>query len=169
MADFPRFPERRGSPGDGSLVWYVKADESEELAFGGIIQHLETIDARSFVGLSLATLEGRFGRPLHADGTTIWLKGTLHVDLNGRPQSDSFRDAIDAWNALRGKLFTASDYILQVYRRAGAEEVLKCSYSGVQTVFLHCLWHSNVSLSFVLGAYTTNRTLSVDAEEVSPP
>jgi hypothetical protein len=166
MADFPRFPERNGAPGDGALAWYVKADETDELAFGGIIDHLETIDARSFSGLNLATFDGRFGRPLHPDATTIWMKGTLHVGLGGKPLSASFKDAIDAWNVLRGKLFTADAYILQVYRQSGATQVLKCSYAGVRTVFLHCFWHSNVSLSFSLGAYTTDRTLSVSATAV---
>lgn len=161
-SDFPRFPERDGAPGDGALAVYADAGGGNELAFGGLVEHLEAIDARSFTGLALAAFEGRFGQPLHGDATTIWMRGVLHVDQFGLPQTESYADAIDAWLALRARLFTAGGWRLYFYSRT-SPETLRLRYDDLKTVFLHSRWQSNVSVGYTLGAYTTDRTLTKEA------
>lgn len=160
-SDFPRFPERDGAPGDGQLVWYEHASGSPAQAFGGLVERLEVIDARTFAGLALASPEGRLGQPLHPDATTVWLKGVLHVDLLGLPASDDFSSVLAEWATLRSRLFTADGYKLWLYRRASPVP-LKYGYAEVKTDFLHSTWHSNVALGYTLGAFTTDRTLHFD-------
>ncbi len=157
---FPLFPMMAGAPGDGQRLVLVTGDPPSTHVIGGIVEHLEAIDARAPAGLNLAVPEGRFGQPLHPEGTTIWLRGRLQLDLAGRPDAADYRELLDAWVALRDRLWSGEPYELRLYS-AALPAPLHYAYTGLHTVCLHSYWHHSAGMEYRLGAFTTETTLIV--------
>ena len=152
------FPTESGVPGDGSLL-AVHGGGSTEVV-GGLIHYAQVIEAYPLTGVTLGTTMARRGEPLLADGVTIWVEGSLLLNERGEPTTSDFTDILSRWTTLRNKLLLAN-YELFVYYATSPATYRK--YKSVNTVFLHCAWSNPVTLTFLLGAATSDTTLYTTA------
>ena len=114
-----------------------------------------------WAGVLFATPELHKGRALHPDGVTIWLQGSLHLDIRGQPTVTDYADMLSRWDAVRAKLLL-TDYELFVYYRTASPATYR-KYKTCNTHFLRAQWNNPVGLSYLFAAVTTDRTLYATA------
>jgi hypothetical protein len=158
----PIFPIEAGSPGDGSLIAIHGGGPASTEVLGGVIHLAQAVEAYPVTGANIPVTGGRQdGEPLGTDGVTIWIKGSLSVDLCGEPAVTDYADMLARWTTVRDKLRLAN-YELFLYYRTDAPATYR-KYKTVNTVLLRCYWNNPVCLSYTLAAFTTDKTLYTTA------
>jgi hypothetical protein len=157
----PLFPIEDGAPGDGNLVAVYGGTPAGLEVVGGLIQAAQVVETYSGMGPAVPVPTGRRWEPLSGDGVTIWLQGSLLLDLHGEPTVTDFADMLARWDAVRAKL-RSPGYELFVYYRAAAPATYR-KFKNVSTVILRSFWNNPSCLAYVLGAHTTDKTLYTTA------
>jgi hypothetical protein len=145
-----------GSPGDGNLIAIHGGGSTEVL--GGLIHLAQAAETYVVSGANLPATGGRYdGDPLGTDGVTLWIKGSLYLNIRGEPTVTDYADMLSRWTTIRDKL-RLTDYELFLYYRTDAPATYR-KYKAVNTVLLRCYWSNPVCLCFTLAAFTTDKTL----------
>jgi hypothetical protein len=149
------FPNDVGAPGDGNLVAVHSGGSTE--VFGGLIHLAQVVETYPKAGVTIPTPSGRKLEPLTGDGVTVWIEGSLSVDIRGEPTVSDFLSVLERWAAVRDKLRT-TDYELFLYYRTASPATYQ-KFKTVNTAILRSYWSNPVCLSFLLAAFTTDKTL----------
>lgn len=147
----PVFPAIDWAPGDGRLVRVVAG--SEVRALGGVIVELVVVDCRALPDLpppAASAEAARFGAPLRPTGTTVWIRGVLHVDRFGESATTDFTVIRDDWLALRSLLLGHETVAVQVYAPPEAGDPVELT--GMKFLQVRAWWHDPGGLRYELGA-----------------
>jgi hypothetical protein len=150
----PVFPAIDWVPGDGRLVRVVAGSQTRTL--GGVILELVVVDCRALPDLPLAATTGdavRFGDPLRPTGTTVWIRGVLHVDRLGETATTDFAVIRDDWLALRSLLLGHETVEVHVYAPPEAGEPV--ALTGLRITQIRAWWHDPGGVRYELGACST--------------
>jgi hypothetical protein len=152
----PIFPYEEGAPGDGSLIAIHGGGSTEVL--GGLIHLAQAVEAYVVAGANIPTAGGRSeGDPLGTDGVTLWIKGSLYLNIRGEPTVSDYADMLARWTTVRDKMRLANYELFLYYRTASPATYRK--YKSVNSVLLRGYWSNPVCLCYTLGAFTTDKTL----------
>jgi hypothetical protein len=155
----PIFPTEEGVPGDGNLLAIHGGGSTEVI--GGIVQFLQVVEMYPLVGVMSFQPQLVKGQPVHGDGITIWLQGSLLLDVRGQPTTDDYDDMLDRWDTIRAKALLADYELFLFYRTASPATYRKLK--TVNTYMLKAYWDNPVCLSYLLLAVTTDKTLYTTA------
>jgi hypothetical protein len=155
----PIFPTEEGVPGDGNLIAIYGGGSTE--VFGGIVQFVQAVEMYLIPGVMSFQPRLQKGQPLHSDGVTIWLQGSLLLDVRGQPTVSDYADMLSRWDTLRAKMLLA-DYELFLYYRTASPATYR-KFKTVNTYMLKAYWDNPVCLSYLLVAITTDKTLYTTA------
>ena len=151
----PIFPTEEGVPGDGNLIAVYGGGSTEVI--GGIVQFLQAVEMHPLVGVLTLVPTLQKGQPVTNDGVTVWLQGSLLLDVRGQPTVEDYADMLDRWDAVRAKLLLA-DYELFMYYRTASPATYR-KLKTVNTYMLKAYWDNPVCLSYLLLAVTSDTTL----------
>ncbi|MCS6976045.1 MAG: hypothetical protein NZM31_03415 [Gemmatales bacterium] len=153
----PVFPAEQGVPGDGSLIAVYGGSPAGVEVFGGLIHFAQVVQIHPHGGIGLMTRTGRRGEPLLDNGATIWIEGTLGVDLRGEPVSSDFAEVLQRWDVLRGRLL-APDLELFVYYHPDPPATFR-KFKDVNAYLIHSGWDDPCGLRYLVAFVTLDRTL----------
>jgi hypothetical protein len=157
----PLFPTEAGVPGDGNLVAIYGGSPASVEVIGGIIRQAQVVEAHPQAGATVPPPQGHFGEPLTGDGVTIWLSGSLHLDVHLAPTVSDYADLLARWATVRAKMLLASYELFLYYRTAAPATYRK--YKEVKPLLVRSTWSDPVSLSYVLAAVSSDKTLYTTA------
>ncbi len=156
----PIFPTEEGAPGDGHLVAIHHTGSTEVI--GGLIQAALAVEYYVASGANVAiTSNHRFGDPLSTDGLTIWLKGSLLLNVRGEPTVTDYADILSRWDTVRAKMLGINYELFLYYRTASPATYRK--YKSMNPVVVRSHWDNPVTLTYILAAVTTDKTLYTTA------
>jgi hypothetical protein len=155
----PIFPTEEGVPGDGNLIAVYGGGSTE--VFGGIVQFVQAVEMHPLAGVFAFQPSLLKGQPVTNDGVTVWLQGSLLLDVRGQPTTEDYEDMLDRWDTVRAKLLL-TDYELFLYYRTASPATYR-KLKTVNTYMLKSYWDNPVCLSYTLLAMTTDTTLYTTA------
>jgi hypothetical protein len=151
----PIFPTEEGVPGDGNLIAIHGSGSTE--VFGGIVQFVQAVEMYPVAGGLGFQPYLQKGQPVHGNGVTIWLQGSLLLDVRGQPTTEDYADMLSRWDTLRAKMQLTNYELFLYYRTASPATYRK--YKTVNTYMMKAYWDNPVCLSYLLVAVTTDKTL----------
>jgi hypothetical protein len=157
----PLFPTETGVPGDGDLLAIYGGSPASTEVVGGLIHHAQVIESYPLAGLAIAATFGKKGEPLLYNGVTVWIQGSLLLNTRGEPTTSDFADMLSRWTTLRDKLLLTNFELFLYYHPSSPTTYRK--YKTVNTAFLHSFWTNPVTLSYLVGLTTTDKTLYTTA------
>jgi hypothetical protein len=158
----PIFPTEIGAPGDGDLIAIYGGGSTEVI--GGIIQYAQVIEINPHPAIGAFTPTIRKGDPLLSNGVTIWLQGSLLVDIRGEPTVTDYADMLSRWDTVKAKMLL-TDYELFLYYRTASPATYR-KFKSVNSYLIRPTWNNPVCLSWLLAAVTTDKTLYTTAPGV---
>ena len=153
----PIFPAEEGTPGDGNLIAVHGGMPPTTEVFGGLIQLAQAVELYPQPGVGFPVPNGTVGEPLIADGVTIWLQGSLLLDVRGEPTVTDYADMLNRWDAVRNKLLL-SGYELFLYYHPSAPATYR-KYKDLNTYLIRGYWSNPTCFSYLVAAVTTDKTL----------
>lgn len=153
----PIFPAEQGVPGDGRLIAVYGGNPAEIEVFGGLIHYAQVVQTHPHGGIGLWTRTGRRGEPLLDGGATIWIEGTLGVDLRGEPDAPDFGEVLQRWDALRTR-WLAQNLEFFVYYHPDPPATYR-KLKEVNAYLIHCGWDDPCGIRYLAAFVTLDRTL----------
>jgi hypothetical protein len=157
----PIFPTEAGVPGDGSLIAVYGGSPASTEVIGGLIHHAHVLESHPYTGVTLAGSTGKRGEPIQYNGVTVWLQGSLLLNTRGDPTVSDYADILTRWTTIRDK-FLLANFELFVYYHPDAPATYR-KYKSLNTAFIHSYWANPVTLTYLIGAATTDKTLYTTA------
>jgi len=155
----PIFPTEDGAPGDGGLIAIHGGGSTEVI--GGLVQVANVIEIYPQAGVGPFTPTLRKGDPVIGDGITIWLQGSLLLDIRGEPTVTDYADMLSRWDTVRAKMLLPNYELFLYYRTASPATYRK--FKSVNTYLLRAFWSNPTTLSYTLAAITSDKTLYTTA------
>jgi hypothetical protein len=155
----PLFPAEDGAPGDGNLI-AIHGNSSTEV-IGGLVQFAQAVEISPLMGVIPWAPTIRNGYPLHGDGVTIWVQGSLLLDIRGQPTVTDYADMLSRWDTVRAKLLLTNYELFLYYRTASPTTYRK--YKSCNTFLLRSVWNNPSCLSYTFAAVTTDKTVYTTA------
>ena len=155
----PIFPIEEGAPGDGNLIAIYGSGTTE--VFGGVIQVAQVIEIYPQAGVGPFTPTLKKGDPLLGSGLTVWLQGSLLLDIRGVPTVDDYATMLSRWDTIRAKALLTNYELFLYYRTASPATYRKLK--SVNTYLVRAFWNNPTCLSYTLAAVTTDATLYTTA------
>src|SRR5437867_763168 len=136
MEDFmalPIFPIESGAPGDGSLIAiHGGVPTATTEVVGGVIQIAQAVESYPVPGITIPVSHGFEREPLSSTGVTIWIRGSLLLNIQGESTSSDYADMLARWTVIRNKLQLANYELFLYYHPAAPATYRK--YKTVNTV-----------------------------------
>jgi hypothetical protein len=151
------FPTESGVPGDGSLIAIHGGSPATTEVIGGLILFNQAVEIYPQGGIGVVTRYGRKGEPLFDGGWTIWIEGSLNLDIHGDPTVSDYADMLSRWDTVRAKLLLI-DYELFLYYHPSSPTTYR-KLKLCNTYLLRCFWNNPVCMHYVFAAITADRTL----------
>jgi hypothetical protein len=159
MAGLPMMPTAEGAPGDGNLVAIHGGGSTE--VFGGIIHLCQVVEMTPPGGSSFTMPAARIREPILANGVTIWIRGSLHLNLLGEPTVTDYADMLTRWTTIRDKMLLSNFELFVYYRTASPATYRK--YKTVNAAVIRAFWDNPVGMSYAFAGVTTDKTLYATA------
>jgi hypothetical protein len=153
----PIFPAEQGVPGDGRLIAVYGGNPAEIEVFGGLIHYAQVVQIHPQGGIGLLTRTGRRGEPLLDGGATLWIEGTLGVDLRGEPLGSDFGEVLQRWDALRARLLSPNLELFVYYHPDPPATYRKLK--EVNAYLIQCAWDDPCGIRYLAAFVTLDRTL----------
>lgn len=157
----PVFPAEADVPGDGRLVAVYGGSPAAVEVFGGLIHFAEVVQIHPYGGIGLMTRTGRRGEPLLENGATIWIGGSLGVDVRGVPAVSDFADVLARWDQLRAHLLLP-DLELFVYYHPDPPVTYR-KLKHVHAYLIQSAWNDPCGVRYVIAFVTPDRMLYTTA------
>ena len=157
----PIFPTEEGVPGDGSLMAIHGGSPATTEVIGGLILFAQAVEiyVQPMVGFNVRN--GRKGEPLLDDGLTIWVEGSLLMNVRGEPTTSDYADMVARWDTIRAKLLLANYEFFAYYHPSAPATYRK--FKNVNTYLLRSYWNNPTALHYLFAAVSTDRTLYATA------
>ncbi len=154
----PIFPTEEGAPGDGNLIALYGGSPTPTVeVLGGIIQVCQVVETTPPSGSSFIMPEARLPEQLVANGVTIWIKGSLHLNIRGEPTVSDYNDMLTRWKTVRDKMKLPNFDVFVYYRTASPATYRK--YKTVSAAIIRAFWNNPVGISYVFAGVTSDKTL----------
>lgn len=151
----PMFPTESGAPGDGDLLAIHGGGSTEVI--GGLILFAQAVEIYTTGGIGLVLDMGQKGAPLLENGCTVWIEGSLNLDVRGDPTVSDYADMLSRWTTVRNKLLLANYELFLYYHPSSPTTYRKLK--TVNTYLLRSFWNNPMSLHYVFAAVTADKTL----------
>jgi hypothetical protein len=157
LMPLPIFPAEAGTPGDGSLIAIHGGSPASTEVVGGLIQLAQAVEMYPQLGTVFPSPDPRSPEPLLGDGVTLWIQGSLLLNVQGEPAVTDYADMLSRWTTIRDKLLLSNYELFLYYHPASPTTYRK--YKTVNTYLVRSFWNNPAGMSYIFAAVSTDRTL----------